>query len=65
MPRLETVKVPPVYSSGLSRRSRARVARSRDSPAISRRLFWSACRMTGVIKPSSTATAMLTCTSFQ
>ena len=65
MPRLETEKVPPVYSSGLSFRSRARPARSRASAAISRSDLRSAWRITGVISPSSIATAMLTWTSFQ
>ena len=65
MPRFDTEKVPPVYSSGVSRRSRARAARSCDSAAISRSDLRSALRMTGVMSPSSMATAMLTWTSCQ
>ena len=58
IPRLEMLKVEPVNSSGLSFRSRARPASSRDSALISRRLFWSAFRITGVMSPSSIATAI-------
>src|SRR5882762_10515691 len=65
MPRFETLNVAPVYSSGFRRRLRARPASSRDSAPISRRLFMSAFRITGVMRPSSMATAMPTCTSFQ
>ena len=65
MPRFDTLKVPPVYSSGLSRRSLARPASSFTSAEISRSDFRSAFRTTGVIRPSSTATATLRCTSFQ
>ena len=58
MPRLETLNVAPVYSSGASRRARARSARAFDSAVISSRPFRSAFRMTGVMSPSSIATAI-------
>ena len=62
MPRLDTVAVAPVYSSGASLRSRARFASSRESRAISLIRFLSASAMIGVMSPSSTATAMPRCT---
>src|SRR6266566_313783 len=65
MPRFETLNVEPVYSSGLRRRLRAFPARSRASAPISRNDFTSALRITGVMRPSSMATAMPMCTSFQ
>ena len=51
--------VPPWYSSGLSFLVRARVARSFTASLISRRDFFWESRMTGVTRPSSTATATL------
>ncbi len=65
MPRFETENVAPVYSSGFSRRSRARWASERASVPIAESGFRSALRITGVIRPSSTATAMPRWTSFQ
>src|SRR2546427_1378573 len=65
MPRFEPLSVEPVSSSGLRRRLRAFPARSRASAPISRNDFMSAFRITGVMRPSSMATAMPTCTSFQ
>ena len=55
MPRFDTVPVPPWYSAGLSLRSRARLARSAISAEIVARLFMSALRTTGVIRPPSIA----------
>ena len=63
MPRFEMLKVPPENSSGLSLRSRARVARSFTSREISRIDLRSALRTTGTISPSLIATATPTCTS--
>ena len=60
MPRLDTVTEPPVYSSGLSALRRARSASSLASAAITDRDFPSASRMTGVMSPSSMATAIPT-----
>src|SRR6185312_3002971 len=60
MPRLETEKVPPRYSSGFSFLSRARAARSLASAAICARPLVSAWKMIGVISPCGTATAMAT-----
>src|SRR6267143_1404186 len=65
IPRFETLNVEPVYSSGLRRRLRAFPARSRASAPISLNDFKSALRITGVMRPSSMATAMPMCTSFQ
>ncbi len=58
MPRFETEKVEPVYSSGLSFRSRARPASSFASREISLMRLRSASKITGVMSPSSMATAM-------
>ena len=63
IPRLETVKVAPVYSSGWSLRAWARSASTFDSAAISSSPLRSAWRITGVMSPSSTATAIPTWTS--
>jgi len=57
MPRLETVKVPRPYSSGLSLPSLARRAFSLTSRAIVPIDFSSARWMSGAIRPSSMATA--------
>ena len=65
MPRFETENVAPVYSSGVSLRSRARPASARASVEICRSDFPSAWRMTGVMSPSSIATAMPRWTSCQ
>ena len=65
MPRFDTEKVAPVYCAGCNRRARASSASSRASRPISLSDFTAASRMTGVIKPSSTATAIPRCTSFQ
>ena len=54
--------VAPVYSSGWSFRSRARLASSRASWLICDSPFESASKITGVISPSGIATAMPTCT---
>ena len=62
MPRFEIENVPPWYSSGINLPFRARTARSFISTEISAKPFWSAFRMTGVIKPASTATATETST---
>ncbi len=62
IPRLEMEKVLPVYSSGFSFFSRARPASSFTSRAISAIPFRSASRTTGVMSPSSTATATPMCT---
>src|SRR6266576_3613271 len=63
MPRLEMVEEPPWYSSGLSFRARARAAMSFISFEIADSAFISARRITGVIRPpsSATATAMSHC----
>ena len=63
MPRLEMVEEPPWYSSGLSFRARARAAMSFISFEIADSAFISARRITGVIRPpsSATATAMSQC----
>src|SRR6266536_6037944 len=58
IPRFETENVAPVYSLGWSRRLRALSASSFASRPISASDFTSAFRITGVISPSSTATAM-------
>ena len=63
MPRFEIVKVEPMNSSGLSFRSRARVARSLISAEMSTTCFWSAFRTTGVMSPSGIETATPTWTS--
>ncbi len=65
MPRFETENVEPVYSSGVSRRSRARPASAFASVPICASDFTSAFLITGVIRPSSIATAIPMCTSFQ
>ncbi len=57
MPRLETVKVPPWYSSGLSLPSRARPARSFISAEIVARPLVSAALIIGVMRPPGVATA--------
>ena len=59
MPRLETLKVPPWYSSGASPMglARARPASSFTSAEISARPLPSALRTMGVTSPSSMATA--------
>src|SRR5436189_2629 len=56
-PRLETVKVEPWYSSGLSLRFFALSASARTSLEISTIDFRSALRTTGVINPSAVDTA--------
>ena len=60
MPRFDTEKVPPWYSSGFSLRVRARSARSFDSLAICDSVLVSQDRMIGVIRPPSIATAIAT-----
>ena len=62
IPRFEIEKVAPVYSCGCSRRARAFSANARDSSAISVSDFESASRITGVMRPSSRATATPMCT---
>ena len=62
MPRLEIENVAPVYSFGCRRRLRARSASALASAAMSASDFVSASRMTGVIRPSSIATATPMCT---
>ena len=58
MPRLEIEKVAPLISGARSLRARARSARSRASTAIwASDLAWPS-RSTGVMSPSSSATAM-------
>lgn len=57
MPRLETQNVPPVNSAGCSFLSLARPPRALASVLIWKRLLASVSRMTGVIRPSSIATA--------
>ena len=64
IPRLLTVNVPPLKSSGRSLPVRASSARCCDSRAIARIRRWSALRMTGTIRPCSSATAMPMCTCF-
>ena len=56
-PRFETVNVPPWNSSGFIRLLRARWARSLTASLISRSDLFCAARTTGVINPSSIATA--------
>ena len=63
MPRFDTLNVAPVYSSGASFRARALSAKSLARAEISASPTRSAKRITGVMSPSSTATAMPTCTS--
>ena len=53
MPRLETEKLPPWYSSGFSLPSRARPASSFISLAICARPLLSASKIIGVIRPPS------------
>src|SRR5438046_246472 len=60
-PRFEIENVAPDISCARSLRFRARSARSRDSIAIWLRLFAWQSRSTGVMSPSSRATAMPTC----
>ncbi len=62
IPRFEMLKVAPVYSSGWSFFSRARPASSRTSAPIWAAPLRSASRTTGVMRPSSTATATPTWT---
>ncbi len=50
--------VPPCTSSGLSWRERARVERSTMACCNPSTFFWSALRITGTIRPASSATAM-------
>src|ERR1019366_1663054 len=61
MPRLETQNVPPVYSAGASFFSFARWPRFFASVLIWKTVFLSVFLMTGVIRPSSIATANDTC----
>src|SRR6266576_2648839 len=65
IPRFETENVAPVYSFGCSRRLRARSASSFASPPMPASDLRSAFLITGVMSPSSTATAMPMWTSFQ
>ena len=58
MPRFEIENVAPESSWALSFRARARSARSRDSTAICASGLDSQLRSTGVIRPSSSATAI-------
>mmetsp|Transcript_19734 Transcript_19734/g.62777 ORF Transcript_19734/g.62777 Transcript_19734/m.62777 type:complete len:345 (-) Transcript_19734:516-1550(-) len=58
IPRLEMLKVPPWYSSGVSRFSRALLASSLTSAEICWRDLDPASRTMGVISPPSVATAM-------
>ena len=61
MPRFEIEKVAPDSSWTRSLRFRARSARSRDSTAIRASGFAWQSRSTGVMRPSSSATAMPMC----
>jgi hypothetical protein len=61
MPRFEMENVAPDSSGARSFRFRARSARSRDSTAICARGFAWQSRKTGVMSPSSSATAMPMC----
>ena len=57
MPRLDTQNVPPVNSAGASFLSLARLPRSLASELIWKTVFLSVSLITGVIRPSSIATA--------
>ena len=57
IPRFETQKVPPVNSSGASFLSRALLPSALASVLIAKRVFRWASLMTGVIRPSASATA--------
>ena len=61
MPRLEMQNVPPVNCSGLSFLALASPASSRASTLIWKIVLRCVSRMTGVISPSSIATANATC----
>ena len=63
IPRLLTLKLPPVNSCGFKPPFRARPASSRTSSPIAVNDLASAPRTIGVIKPPSVATAMATSTS--
>ena len=63
MPRFDTEKVAPDSSCPRSFRARVRSTRSRASVAIWKMDFWSQSRRTGVISPSSRATAIPTWTA--
>ena len=65
IPRFETENVDPVYSAGWSRRLRAFSASSFASRPMRASDLRSAFQITGVMSPSSMATAMPMCTSFQ
>ena len=56
-PVLSTVNVPPPKSSARNRLARARTATSAMAWLIPLMESWSTSRMTGTIRPSSTATA--------
>ena len=58
MPRLDTVKVEPLYSSAPSWLARARSAKSLALADRASRLSRSASRITGTMSPASRATAM-------
>ncbi|MNN88897.1 hypothetical protein D3C81_2066390 [compost metagenome] len=60
IPRLLMVKLPPWYSSGRRRPSRARPANCATSALICERALLSALRTTGVIRPLSVDTATQT-----
>jgi hypothetical protein len=61
MPRLETQKVPPANSDGVSFFSLALLPRALASALIAKSDFRCASRITGVMRPSSIATANDTC----
>jgi hypothetical protein len=58
IPMLETVKVPPWYSSGLRPPSRARLAKSFEVAEMADKVLLAASLMTGVMRPASSATAI-------
>ena len=62
IPRLETVKVPPESSGGVTWPSRTFCASARDSVAIWRRPFLSASKTVGTTSASRAATATPTLT---
>ena len=62
IPRLETVKVPPESSGGVTEPSRTLAATARVSAAICRRPFLSASKIVGTTSASSAATATPTLT---
>ena len=58
MPMLDTVQVPPWYSSGDNPPSRARLARSLEAAEMADKVLLAASLMTGVMRPASSATAI-------